>query len=106
MDYQIKRDKEMERNYIPLGCNWEVQTKGKGSTFRIAFRDERIPVVEPILQSFLETMAMDVNVQLIMMSNALQKIIDCKKEDLAEYVKEVDTIACRTIAWIECFERP
>lgn len=29
-------DKDMDRHYIPLPGGWEIQTKGKGSTFRIA----------------------------------------------------------------------
>ena len=31
----IERDEGMDRDYIPLPGGWEVQTKGKGSTFRV-----------------------------------------------------------------------
>lgn len=32
----VDYDKDMDRHYIPLPGGWEIQTKGKGSTFRIA----------------------------------------------------------------------
>lgn len=31
----VERDEAMERDYIPIGGGWEIQTRGKGSTFRI-----------------------------------------------------------------------
>ena len=31
----IERDESYDRTYIPLPGGWEVQTKGKGSTFRL-----------------------------------------------------------------------
>lgn len=59
----IERDEEMNRTYIPLPGGYEIQTKGNGSTFRIAKTDgsdERMPVLESVLHPFLEQMARDI----------------------------------------------
>lgn len=31
----IERDEDMDRTYIPLPGGWEIQTKGRGSAFRL-----------------------------------------------------------------------
>lgn len=57
---EIERDEGMDRTYIPLPGGFEVQTKGKGSTFRIydGENDFRLPVCEqPYLFDILERMA-------------------------------------------------
>ena len=58
----IERDESYERDYIPLPGGWEVQTKGKGSTFRICDTKsgDRWPVLESHLHSYLERMAHEV----------------------------------------------
>jgi hypothetical protein len=59
---KIDFDAGMNSTYIPLPNNWEIQTKGKGSSFRIAktdgsklryiVTDERLhPVLEDIAKS-------------------------------------------------------
>lgn len=56
----IERDEEMGRTYIPLPGGYEVQTKGKGSTFRIAKTDgsdDRWPVMDNMLHEMLEDFA-------------------------------------------------
>jgi len=60
----IERDEDMDRTYIPLPAGWEIQTKGKGSTFRIAKTDdsgERWPVLEEKLHEPLERMAREIH---------------------------------------------
>jgi hypothetical protein len=62
----IEVDNADHRNrvYIPLPNGWEVQTKGSGSTFRIARTDgsdERWPVLEKMLHEPLERMARDLH---------------------------------------------
>ena len=60
----IDYDEEIDRYYIPVHPNWEVQTKGKGSSFRIARRDchgERWIVMDKHLHQMLEDMARDIN---------------------------------------------
>ena len=37
----IERDESYNRDYIPIGAGYEVQTKGRGSSFRIAHKDDR-----------------------------------------------------------------
>jgi len=60
----IDRDEEMMRDYIPLPGDWEIQTKGKGSTFRIARTDgsrKRFAVGDESLYGPLEQMARDIH---------------------------------------------
>lgn len=59
----IVRDELMDRTCIPLPGGWEVQTKGRGSTFRICDPEgRRLPVPDsPYLHETLERMAMDIN---------------------------------------------
>lgn len=59
----IERDPKMERDYIPMPGGWEIQTKGKGSTFRICDKDgDRLAIPDsPYLHETLERMARDVN---------------------------------------------
>lgn len=58
----IERDNDMGRTYIPIPGGYEIQTKGKGSTFRIAkIGGERYPIPLPdFVLDFLEQMAMDI----------------------------------------------
>jgi hypothetical protein len=58
----IERNEEMDRTYIPLPGGWEVQTKGKGSSFRLADvnSDERYLVIDEHLHEPLIKMAMDI----------------------------------------------
>lgn len=57
----IERDERMDRTYIPLPGGWEIQTKGKGSTFRIAHAGSRTRwmVLDDNLHEVLEAMARD-----------------------------------------------
>lgn len=59
----VETDVELDRKYIPLPGGWEVQTKGKGSTFRICGPDgHRMVVPEyPYFHDFIERMALDAN---------------------------------------------
>lgn len=57
----IEYDKSADRTYIPLPGGWEIQTKGNGSTFRIAHAQQqtRWQVLEDRLHEPLEAMARD-----------------------------------------------
>jgi hypothetical protein len=57
----IERDEEMDRTYIPIAGGWEIQTKGKGSSFRICNvkTHERMLVADEYLQGWLTRMALD-----------------------------------------------
>lgn len=60
----IDTDVEFGRHYIPLPGGWEVQTRGSGSTFRIADTKtgDRLAIPEsPYLHETLERMAREVN---------------------------------------------
>jgi len=59
----IERDESYDRTYIPLPGGWEIQTKGKGSTFRLLGPDGfRLPIIEqPYLFEHLERMARDIH---------------------------------------------
>ena len=59
----IDYDAEMDRTYIPLPGGWEIQTQGKGSTFRILSPDgRRLGVPDsPYVFDTLEQMARDIH---------------------------------------------
>jgi len=59
----IERDESYDRTYIPLPGGWEVQTKGKGSTFRLVNPSGfRLPIPDlPYLHETLERMARDIH---------------------------------------------
>ena len=60
----IERDETMDREYIPMPGGWEVQTKGKGSTFRIAgpVDGDRLAIEpRPYLHETLTKMAREVH---------------------------------------------
>lgn len=60
----IARDEPFQRDYIPLGrSGWEIQTKGKGSTYRLCEPDgHRLAIPnEPYLHETLTRMARDVH---------------------------------------------
>jgi len=58
----IEYDQDMQRTYLPLPGGWEIQTKGKGSSFRIANAKPgyRWIVMDDQLHEVLEAMARDV----------------------------------------------
>lgn len=58
----IEYDQAMQRTYIPLPGGWEIQTKGTGSSFRIAHAQsrQRWIVMDDRLHEPLEAMARDV----------------------------------------------
>ena len=58
----IERDEDMDRTYIPLPGGWEIQTKGNGSSFRIADtkRDNRYAVFDTTIHEALVQMAHDI----------------------------------------------
>jgi hypothetical protein len=62
----IERDEDYDRTYIPMPGGWEVQTKGKGSTFRLVGPDdESLPIPDsPYLHETLEQMARDIHAAL------------------------------------------
>lgn len=60
----IERDESYDRTYIPLPGGWEVQTKGRGSTFRLQGPTARdyLPIPNsPYLHDILERMARDIH---------------------------------------------
>lgn len=62
----IEYDADMDRYYIPMIGGWEIQTKGKGSTFRICNTKTHVrwPVLDEHLHEALEQMAKDNRQQL------------------------------------------
>jgi hypothetical protein len=62
MDY----DPQIQRHYVPLPGGWEVQTKGKGSSFRLADinTDERYLVIDDHLHLPLMKMAVNIRAAL------------------------------------------
>jgi hypothetical protein len=63
---QIDFDADMDRFYIPVNSRYEIQTKGKGSSFRIAntLTHERWLIGEERLHPMLEELARTTNAEL------------------------------------------
>ena len=61
----IEYDADMDRFYIPVNSQYEIQTKGKGSSFRIAniSTHERMLVADTYLHPMLEDMAKGCNAE-------------------------------------------
>ena len=61
----IEYDADMDRFYIPVNSQYEIQTKGKGSSFRIAntATHERMLVADTYLHPMLEDMAKGCNAE-------------------------------------------
>ena len=60
---QIDHDADMDRYYIPMPAGWEMQTKGKGSSFRLCNTKthERVHILDERLQPVLEQMAREIH---------------------------------------------
>jgi len=70
----IERDESFDRTYIPMPGGFEVQTKGKGSSFRIydGAADFRFPVPEqPYLFDTLEKLAKATHSEVTRLADAL-----------------------------------
>lgn len=85
----IEYDHEMDRFYIPVNSRYEIQTKGKGSSFRIAntYTQLRSIVVNDSLHPVLEDMAKATNAemgQLQATNKASEMEINSLKERVAE----------------------
>jgi hypothetical protein len=55
----IEQDNHMGRTYIPIAGGWEIQTKGRGSSFRICDTKtgNRFIIGDRFLHTMLETLA-------------------------------------------------
>ena len=60
---RVDRDESYDRSYIPMPGGWEIQTKGKGSSFRICDPNgDRLNIPpSPYLYETLTQMALAVN---------------------------------------------
>lgn len=97
---QIDFDADMNRFYIPVGANYEIQTKGKGSSFRIANTEthERHLVNDSMgyVHEMLEDMARGVNAELrqnLSVIANMQKTIDEQKA-VIEFVAKAERVTC------------
>ena len=80
---QIDTDEQMGRHYIPVTLDWEIQTKGKGSSFRIAQRTEdgnRWLVGDTYLHKMLEQMARDINAESVAKADRITEL-EAEKSD-------------------------
>jgi len=87
----IDYDRSMDRTYIPLPGGWEIQTKGNGSTFRIAHAQQqtRWQVLDDELHEPLEAMALD-------MRNAIAPYAE-RIRQLTVVVHELHKMVCDDI---------
>lgn len=89
----IDRDEDMDRTYIPMPGGWEVQTKGKGSTFRLCDTKsgDRWPILDSHLHEALERMAREVRSALASAPHA--------REPLTEAVA-AERERCAMVVWM------
>lgn len=77
----IERDEAYERDYIPLPSGWEIQTKGKWTTFRVCDTKtgERAAIPDERLHPFIERMAREVHAAIAALR---QPVADAVREDV------------------------
>ena len=84
----IEHDEDFDRSYIPLPGGWEIQTKGKGSTFRICEpgKDpDRLSVPpSPYLHETLERMARDIHAACVSPATPDPSSVDDNLRDRSE----------------------
>lgn len=73
----IERDESFDRTYIPMPGGWEVQTKGKGSSFRLydAKMDLRMPFCDqPFLFDMIERMAKATHAEVTRLESEIDRL--------------------------------
>lgn len=72
----IESNEDYERDYIPLPGGWEIQTKGKGSSFRLCDpKGDRLGIPQsPYLYEELTQMARDANAAWKQMSDEIERL--------------------------------
>ena len=73
---KIDRDESYGRSYIPVAPGWEVQTKGKGSTFRLCEPSgDRLAVPDsPYLHATIERMALAIHAHRVAMEEEVERL--------------------------------
>lgn len=73
---KIDRDGFYGRSYIPVAPGWEVQTKGKGSTFRLCEPSgDRLAVPDsPYLHATIERMALAIHAHRVAMEEEIERL--------------------------------
>jgi predicted DNA-binding ribbon-helix-helix protein len=86
----IEYDADMDRFYIPVNSRYEIQTKGKGSSFRIANTEThiRVIVLNDSLHHVLEDMAKATNAEMMQLQAKLSKA-EAEKAELVKAAKAV-----------------
>ena len=64
-ELKIEHEQEQDRYYIPVGEKYEVQTRGRGSSYRILNKDtgHRELIMDECTYDFLTTMARDLHAE-------------------------------------------
>ena len=73
---KINCDESYGRSYIPVAPGWEVQTKGKGSTFRLCEPSgDRLAVPDsPYLHATIERMALAIHAHRVAMEEEVERL--------------------------------
>lgn len=73
---KINCDESYGRSYIPVAPGWEVQTKGKGSTFRLCEPSgDRLAVPDsPYLHATIERMALAIHAHRVAMEEEIERL--------------------------------
>lgn len=77
----IERDESFNRDYIPLLAGWEIQTKGKGSSFRICKTNlddpedyHRMIVMDEGIHQFITQMALENHEEIKKLLNQIEEL--------------------------------
>ncbi len=103
---KIDRDESYGRSYIPVAPGWEVQTKGKGSTFRLCEPSgDRLAVPDsPYLHTTIERMALAIHAHRVTMEEEVERLraevarLNEERADCEPFLKEGERLD-------ECIER-
>jgi hypothetical protein len=86
----IEYDADMDRFYIPVNSRYEIQTKGKGSSFRITNTEThiRVIVLNDSLHHVLEDTAKATNAEMMQLQAKLSQA-EAEKAELVYFIKDL-----------------
>lgn len=88
----VEFDADMDRAYIPVNSRYEIQTKGKGSSFRIAntMTHERWLITDEHLHPMLTELAYGTNAELIQAQSKIE-MLEAKLDKARECLETIDS---------------
>ena len=81
-ELKIEHEREQDRYYIPVGEKYEVQTRGRGSTYRILNKDtgHRELIMDECTHEFLTDMARDLHAEYSQLNARIKELEEVVSE--------------------------